>query len=276
MNLFQWFENRIETYPAGDPAQPPKSLLAFCLHYSDGAKKWLAFMAFTSGAIALAEVSLFGFVGSVVDWLGTADRSTFLANEGWKLAGMALFLLVLMPAFQLLGSFNIHQVLLGNLPQRIRWMAHRYLLRQSMTYFQDEFAGRIAAKLMQTALAVREVVMKVLDVVVYISLYFIGAVVLAASSDWRMAIPFLVWVVVYGILLRIYIPKLGKVSERQADARSMMTGRIVDSYTNIATVKLFATRAARKSYAREAMDDFLLRCTGRCGWSPFCTCRSLR
>lgn len=255
--MLRWFERRLDSYPAAEPQQPPRGLLAFCLHFSHGAKKWLAIMAVTAAAIATSEIVLFGFIGGVVDWLSAADRSTFLQTEGWKLALMAAFVLLAIPLIQLLGAQVIHQTLLGNFPQRIRWMAHRYLLRQSMSYFQDEFAGRIAAKLMQTALAVREVVMKILDMVVYVGFYFTGAVVLAAMSDWRLAMPFLVWLAIYIALLRHFVPRLGKVAEEQADARSVMTGRIVDSYTNIATVKLFSHSSREESYARDAMDGFL-------------------
>jgi ATP-binding cassette subfamily B multidrug efflux pump len=255
--MFRWFENRIEAYPQNDPVEPPKTLLAFCLHYSHGAKKWLAAMTLMGAGVAILEISLFGFMGSIVDWLGTADRETFLANEGWKLAGMAVLLLVVIPLLQFADTLVIHQTLLGNFPQRIRWMAHRYLIRQSMSYFQDEFAGRIGAKLMQTSLAVREVVMKVLDVTVYVAVYFTGAIVLAFMSDPWLAVPFIVWLVLYIFLLRHFIPRLGKVSELQADARSVMTGRIVDSYTNIATVKLFSHSKREESYARESMDGFL-------------------
>lgn len=255
--MLSWFEKRLNAYPLSEPSEPPKGLLAFCLHYSHGAKKWLAAMTILGAAIALLEIALFGFMGSIVDWLSAANPDTFLAEEGWKLAGMGVILLLVIPALQFVDAMIIHQTLLGNLPQRIRWMAHRYLIRQSMSYFQDEFAGRIGAKLMQTALAVREVVMKLLDVTVYVVVYFIGAVVLAAMSDLWLAVPFIVWLVAYIALLRYFIPRLGKISEAQADARSMMTGRIVDSYTNIATVKLFSHSRREEGYAREAMDGFL-------------------
>ncbi len=257
MSLFNWFETRLNPYPVGEPTEPPKDLVAFCLHYSQGAKKWLALMAVTSALIAVGEVMLFSFIGDVVNWLSSADRATFLATDGWKLAVMAAVAMVVLPGLVLVSSLVMHQTLLGNFPQRIRWMAHRYLLRQSMTYFQDEFAGRIAAKLMQTSLAVREVVMKILDMLVYVSVYFTGAVLLAASADWRLAIPFLVWLVLYIFLGRYLVPRIGKVSQKQADARSLMTGRIVDSYTNIATVKLFSHSSREESYAKEAMDQFL-------------------
>jgi ATP-binding cassette subfamily B multidrug efflux pump len=257
MGPFSWFEGRLNPYPLGEPQEPPKGLLAFCLHYSRGAKKWLALMAFTSAAIAVGEILLFSFIGDVVNWLSSADRTKFIETDGWRLVVMGAVILLVLPGLALLSALTIHQTLLGNFPQRIRWMAHRYLLRQSMTYFQDEFAGRIAAKLMQTALAVREVVMKILDMLVYVSVYFTGAVVLAASADWRLALPFLGWVVAYVALGRYLVPRIGRVSQAQADARSTMTGRIVDSYTNISTVKLFSHSSREEAYAREAMDDFL-------------------
>ena len=201
---------------------------------------------------------LFGFIGeSSTGWpMPTARRSS--QTEGWKLACMGAVVLLVVPPISAASARSIiHQTLLGNFPQRIRWMATATCIRQSMSYFQDEFAGRIAAKLMQTSLAVREVVMKLLDMLVYVVVYFAGAVVLAATSDWRLAVPFLVWLVGYVSLLRYFIPRLGKVAEAQADARSLMTGRIVDSYTNIATVKLFSHSHREEAYAKEAMDEFL-------------------
>src|SRR5690606_34422542 len=186
-----------------------------------------------------------------------ADPETFLATDGWKLALMGAMIVIILPGFALVSTLTMHQTLLGNFPQRIRWLSHRYLIRQSMSYFQDEFAGRIAAKLMQTSLAVREVMMKLLDAVVFVSVYFVGAVILAASSDVLMAIPFIAWLACYALMLHYYIPRLGKVAEQQADARSMMTGRIVDSYTNIATVKLFSHSSREEDHVRESMDGFL-------------------
>jgi ATP-binding cassette subfamily B multidrug efflux pump len=257
ISMLRWFERRLDPYPANEPSEPPKGLLAFCLYYSHGAKKWLALRAVTAGLIAAGEITLFGFIGDVVYWLAAADKTTFLATDGWKLALMGTFIAIVLPGLALISTMTMNQTLLGNFPQRIRWMSHRYLIRQSMSYFQDEFAGRIGAKLMQTSLAVREVVMKILDMLVYVVVYFTGAVVLAAATDWRLAVPFLVWLVAYVAMMRYFIPRMGKISQAQADARSSMTGRIVDSYTNIATVKLFSHSNREESYAREAMDEFL-------------------
>tara|TARA_B100000446_G_scaffold89364_1_gene84026 strand:+ start:1 stop:1527 length:1527 start_codon:yes stop_codon:yes gene_type:complete len=147
---------------------------------------------------------------------------------------------------------------MGNYPMRIRWLVHRYLLKQSMAFYQDEFAGRIATKLMQTALAVRECVIKLIDVLNYIAVYFIGTLVLVGMADWRLTLPMLAWLAGYILLMRHYIPVLGQVANVQADARSVMTGRIVDSYTNIQTVKLFSHAKRESDYAREGMNEFMV------------------
>ena len=255
--MLRWFEKRLDPYPAAPPAQPPRSLYAFCRHYTRGAEPWLALMALLTTAIAITEVSLYAFTGSIVDRLSSHTPATFLQAEGWNFALMAAVVLLVMPALNLLSALVIHQTLLGNFPMRIRWQVHRYLLRQSMGYFQDEFAGRISTKLMQTSLAVRETVIKLLDVGNYVIVYFGGALIVAASADWRLMLPFAGWIVAYSALLRYAIPRLNKVAQEQADARSTMTGRIVDSYTNIATVKLFSHSHREEDYARESMGEFL-------------------
>jgi len=255
--LFRWFERRLDPYPQVPVTQPPRSLYAFCRHYVRGTEPWLLLMALLSTAIAVTEVSLYAFTGSIVDRLSSHTPATFLAEEGWRFALMAVVVLVVMPGLNLLSSLVIHQTLLGNFPMRIRWRVHRYLLRQSMGYFQDEFAGRIATKLMQTALAVRETVLKLLDVGNYVVVYFGGALLVAASADWRLMLPFAGWLLAYVALLSYAIPRLNRVAQEQADARSTMTGRIVDSYSNIATVKLFSHSRREEAYARDAMEGFM-------------------
>ncbi|MGO4831059.1 ABC transporter ATP-binding protein, partial [Rhizobiaceae sp. 2RAB30] len=255
--MFRWFEKRLDPFPLEEPVEPPKTLVAFCLHYTKGAWPFIAVSATLTAIVAFAEVWMFGFLGSIVDWLSVQNRETFLQTEGWKLAGMALVVLVLLPSTVFLNSMINQQTLMGNYPMRIRWQVHRYLLKQSMTFYQDEFAGRIATKLMQTALAVRECVIKLIDVLNYVVVYFLGMLIIVGSSDWRLAMPLAIWLVCYVLLLRHFIPKLGKVSEEQADARSLMTGRVVDSYTNIQTVKLFSHARREASFAREGMGVFI-------------------
>lgn len=255
--MYRWFETLLAPFPAEQPVEPPRTLVAFCLHYTRGSWPMIAVSAVLTAIIALTEVWMFGFLGNIVDWLSAQSRETFLQNEGWKLAGMAFIVLVLLPAIVLVNSLINHQTLFANYPMRIRWQVHRYLLGQSMTFYQDEFAGRIATKLMQTALAVRECVIKLIDVLNYVVVYFLGVLILVGSADWRLAMPLVLWLVCYGALLYYFIPRLGKVSEEQADARSMMTGRVVDSYTNIQTVKLFSHARGEAAFARESMEGFL-------------------
>ncbi|MDR7191509.1 ABC transporter ATP-binding protein [Luteimonas terrae] len=255
--MLRWFENRIDPFPPSIPTQPPTTLFAFCMHYVRGSGRWLLLMAAFTALIAVAEVVLYAYVGSLVDRLASHTPETFMAAEGGRLVLMAVLVLIGLPLLTWFNTMVIHQTLLGNFPMRIRWNVHRYLLRQSMSYFQEEFAGRIATKLMQTSLAVRETVIKLLDVGNYVIVYFTGAIIVAAAADWRMMLPFIGWLLLYGALMWRFVPQLSRISEKQADARSVMTGRIVDSYTNIATVKLFSHSQREQAYAREAMDGFL-------------------
>lgn len=257
MLLFSWFERKLDPFPAAEPVEPPKTLVAFCLHYTRGAWPYILVDAVLVAAIAIAEVWMFGFLGRIVDWLSGQNRETFLQTEGWKLAGMAFIVLFALPGTVWLHSLLNQQTLMGNYPMRIRWQVHRYLLNQSMSFYQDEFAGRIATKLMQTALAVRECVIKVIDVLNYVIVYFLGMLLIVGSADWRLAAPLAVWLVGYILLLRYFIPRLGKVGEEQANARSVMTGRVVDSYSNIQTVKLFSHARREATFAREGMMGFL-------------------
>ncbi|MEQ1937965.1 ABC transporter ATP-binding protein [Mesorhizobium sp. CN5-321] len=255
--MFGWFEKRLDPFPVAEPVEPPRALLAFCWHFTRPAWPFVLLAAVLMALIAIIEVWMFGFLGHIVDWLSVQNRETFLQTEWWKLAGMALIVGVALPLLVALSSFNTYQTLFGNYPMRIRWQVHRYLLKQSMAFYQDEFAGRIATKLMQTALAVRETVIKFAEVLNYVMVYFLGMLVIVGSADWRLAAPMALWLAGYLLALRYFIPRLGKVSAAQADARSIMTGRIVDSYTNIQTVKLFSHGRRESDYAREGMAEFM-------------------
>lgn len=256
--MFRWFEQRLNPFPTDEPQEPPRTLLAFCLYFTRGSWLYLGIAAVLMAGIAITEVWLFSFLGNIVDWLSVQDRETFIQNEGLKLVGMGLVVLLLLPLMILSNSLVSHQTLMGNYPMRIRWLVHRYLLKQSMAFYQDEFAGRIATKLMQTALAVRECVIKVIDVLNYVVVYFLGTLLVVGIADWRLTLPMIAWMLGYVLLMRVYIPKMGRVAEQQADARSIMTGRIVDSYTNIQTVKLFSHSRRESTYAREGMDGFMV------------------
>ena len=256
--MFRFFEKRIDPYPAGEPATPPRKLFAFLLHYSRPLLPWLLLMSVLTGTISALEILFFDFMGELVDWLGKTDRAGFLAAHGSTLLWMATLVVVVYPLLVLVQSLVIHQTIFGNYPMIARWLSHRYLLRQSVSFFQDEFAGRISQKVMQTALAIRETVMKLMDVFVYVVVYFVGTVVLVGRADLRLILPLALWLVGYLIILYWFVPRLQRVSMAQSDARAQMTGRIVDSYTNIQTIKLFAHTMREQDYARDAMDEFMV------------------
>ncbi|MGF1866359.1 ABC transporter ATP-binding protein/permease [Enterovibrio norvegicus] len=255
--MYKLFERVTAAFPQSQTEQPPNSLLAFCRHYTKGFERPLIAMSILTALIAVAEVSLFGFMGQMVDWLTSQNPDTFLEQEGSTLIGMGLLVLVGMPLLVTVHSLVLHQSLLGNYPMSIRWLAHRYLLKQSISFYQNDFAGRIATKVMQTALSIRETVMKLLDVAVYISVYFTAMLIMVGQADIRLMIPLLIWLLAYICIQMYFVPRLKAVSTEQADARSLMTGRIVDSYTNIATVKLFSHTDRETEYAEEGMNTFL-------------------
>lgn len=255
--MFKKFEGFTQPFPDREPDQPPSGIFAFCRHYTKGFEVPLIIMSIMSTIVAIVEVSLFGAMGNLVDWLSTSNPETFWQDNQSELMFYGGLLLVVMPILVVIYSLLIHQTLLGNYPMSIRWLAHRYLLKQSLNFYQDDFAGRVATKVMQTSLAVRETVMKTMDVFVYVSVYFTSIVVLLAQADWRLMIPMVIWLCCYIAIQIYFVPKLKNVASEQADARSTMTGRIVDSYTNIATVKLFSHSKRETEYAEEGMNGFL-------------------
>jgi len=255
--MFRFFERQTNPYPESEPSPPPEGLYAFCRYYMRGMEWPLLLMTVLSALLAFLEVFLFGFLGQLVDWLNSHQPESFWQDEGGTLTLVGALLLVGLPLLVTLHSLIVHQVLLGNFPMSIRWLAHRYLLRQSLSFYQNDFAGRIATKVMQTSLAVRETVMKLLDVLVYVVVYFFSMLVLVGQSDIRLMLPLLGWLIGYCLLMWFFVPRLKQVSAVQADARSLMTGRVVDSYTNISTVKLFSHSQRESDYARESMDGFL-------------------
>jgi len=255
--MFGFFERLVDPFPKKAAQRPPDSVYQFCRHYSRGMEPWLLLMAFLTAITAISEALLFGILGQVVDWLSERNPETFIEQSGSTLIGMGIFMLILIPLSNAMRSLIVHQTLMGNFPMSVRWMAHRYLLNQSYGFFQTEFSGRIATKVMQTALAVRDTVMKLLDVMLFVAIYMVTALILVASADPRLCIPLIIWLFFYIIVQRYFVPKMKKIAMVQADARSLMTGRIVDSYTNIITLKLFSHSNRESAYIRDGMSEFL-------------------
>ena len=255
--IFEWLESSRDPFPAGAAQMPPDKLVPFIIHYTRPFWPLLLASSLLGSAIALIEVSLFAVLGGLVNWLSSSDPQVFFAEHGSRLVLLGGLVLIVLPLLKFFYEACVHQGLMGNFAMRTRWQAHRYVLRQSLGFFQDDFAGRVATKIMQTSVSVRQVVMIMAEVLVYVSVYFIGAVIAFAATDLRLAAPMLLWLIGYITAVRYFIPRLRDISAEQADARSTMTGRIVDSYTNIQTVKMFAHAEREDLYARDSMDTFL-------------------
>ena len=255
--MFGFFERLVDPFPAQKPQRPPRGIYEFCRYYTRGMEPWLLLMAGLTAITAIAEAMLFAILGQVVDWLASSDPATFIQESWVQLVVMSLFVLLFIPLTTALQSLVVHQTLMGNFPMAVRWNAHRYLLDQSYGFFQNEFSGRIATKVMQTALAVRDTVMKLLNVLLFVVIYMITALVLVASADIRLCLPIVIWLGFYILVQRYFVPKMKNIAMLQADARSLMTGRIVDSYTNIITLKLFSHSSRESDYVRDGMSEFL-------------------
>ncbi|HHF4335301.1 ABC transporter ATP-binding protein [Haemophilus influenzae] len=255
--IFSWFENRLNPYPESNPTTPKKGLFRFIWSSITGMKGWILLLAILTVGTGVMEAVLFQFMGTLVDWLGTFTPEKLWQEKGHLLIGMAALLLISI-VWGFLASTVHLQTLQGVFPMRLRWNFHRLMLGQSLSFYQDEFAGRVSAKVMQTALAVRDTVLTLADMFVYVLVYFItSGVVLVALDSWFL-LPFITWIILFGLILRTLIPKLSKTAQRQADARSLMTGRITDAYSNIATVKLFSHGSREATYAKRSMQDFMV------------------
>ncbi|ALQ50195.1 ABC transporter ATP-binding protein [Nitrosomonas ureae] len=255
--MFGFFERLINPYPPEHPIEPPQGLYQFCRHYTQGIEPYLVLLAILTTCLAISEAMLYSVLGRMVDWLAEKRTGNFLEEEWPTLLGMSVFILVVIPLLVLLHSLVIHQTLMGNFPMRVRWMSHRYLLNQSYAFFQHEFSGRIATKVMQTALSVRETVLKLIDVMLFVSVYLTTTLFLVINADPVLCLPLLVWLVLYIVILSYFVPRLKRISTLQADARALMTGRIVDSYTNILTLKLFSRSQRESAYAQAGMEEFM-------------------
>ena len=254
--MLRWFERLLNPFPPKEASLPPKGLFSFLWACTQGSRRYLALLALLSAGVAIYEAWLFAFLGQVVDLL-TAWQVGEPASDSVR-AALWMVSIVLLASIVLVALRTMvqHQVLAINLPLLLRWDFHRLMLRQSLSFFADEFAGRVTAKVMQTALAVREVLLTFIEIALGIGVYFITIILLAGGFDTRLMLPFICWIVLYGLAMLFFVPRLGKVGKEQAHARSSMTGRVTDAYTNITTVKLFSHTRREAWFARAAMEDF--------------------
>jgi ATP-binding cassette, subfamily B, multidrug efflux pump len=254
--MFKWFQKLANPFPEQLISTPPENFWAFAWGCTQGLRPYLLGMTIFTAFIAAFEALLFAMMGKIVDWLSSIPQQMLWEYYTTHLYAIAA-VLILSTVFILMQTLFKHQTLAANFPMRMRWNFHRLMLNQSMSFYQDEFAGRVAAKVMQTALAVRDVWFIVADIMVYVVVYFGSMVGIVAYFNSLIAIPFLLWLAAYVASLSYFVPRLSKTSQMQADARSLMTGRITDAYTNISTVKLFSHAGREGAYAKDAMHEFI-------------------
>ena len=254
--MFSYFEKLVAPYPDAPPPPLPRGFFAFLWACARGVRRYIAAMTLFTAVIGVFEALLFSMLGRIVDWLAKVEPSRL-----WTLQRTHLLLLgaVLAGSVVLIGLQSLlkQQALAGNFAMRLRWNFHRNMLAQSLSFYHDEFAGRVAAKLMQTALAVRDTWMILADILVFVIIYFVTIALVVGNFHIGLLVPFMSWLVIYLVAMAYFVPRLGAVAMAQADARSMMTGRITDAYTNITTVKLFSHTQREANYVQKAMAEFL-------------------
>ena len=255
--IWRWFESLVPPFPSDDPGPPPGGFFAFIRFYTRGLWKFLIAIAVLNATLAAGEALFFVCMGRIVDWTASSSSATFLEDYGGRLIAMLLVAGVILPVVTILHSLLLHQTVSGNYPMQVRWQTHRYMLGQSLAFFTDEFAGRVANKIMQTAMAVRTSVLKLIDVMVHIGVYIAMMLWMLSRADPLLCIPLGAWLVFYSLSIYIFVPRLRRAAQDQSDKRSDMVGRIVDSYVNIPTVKLFGGKGREARYARESMERFL-------------------
>ncbi|WP_436638491.1 ABC transporter ATP-binding protein [Microbaculum sp. FT89] len=253
--MFARFESFIDPLSVGRDKRPPDQLVAFIWFYTRQAWKTLAVLVVVAGAVALVEVSLFAFVGQIIDLLKTVAPGDLFAEYGPTLLWMAAVVVLLRPLVFGLHLLLVHQAVEPALMNLVRWQTHRYVLRQSLGFFQNDFAGRLANKIIQTGPALRQAVVSLIDAIWYVVVYTGSALILFADADVRLTIPLALWIAAYVLVLATFVPRVKDNATIMSEARSTLTGRIVDSYTNVMTVKLFAHAEREDDYAREAIVD---------------------
>ncbi|MDF2642808.1 MAG: transporter ATP-binding protein/permease [Pseudomonas sp.] len=253
--LYRRFEQLIDIFRDAPTASPPSTVFAFYLYYLR--QVWPSFLALlVVGLIgALIEVALFSYLSRIIDLVQSTPAKDFFSLHGSELIWMVVVILILRPVFVGLHDLLVHQTIAPGMTNLIRWQNHSYVLKQSINFFQNDFAGRIAQRIMQTGNSLRDSAVQAVDALWHVLIYSISAMVLFAEADWRLMIPLGTWILAFILALMYFVPRVKERSVVSSDARSKLMGRIVDGYTNITTLKLFAHTNHEQQYAREAMHD---------------------
>ncbi|GLQ28287.1 ABC transporter ATP-binding protein [Sulfitobacter pacificus] len=253
--MFRFFENLVDPYTSyTEKDSPPRKLWPFLRDYCAPFKGVFILTGIMSIVVAAIEIGLIYYMGRIVDLLGT-DPAEMWGTYGVELLLLAGFVLIIRPLMQGLDVALLNNAILPNFGTLIRWRAHKQVLRQSVGWFENDFAGRIANRIMQTPPAAGEVVFQTFDAISYALAYMVGAAILLLASDWRLMLPLLGWMALYGGLIRWTVRSVGPASKAASDARSQVTGRVVDAYTNIHSVKMFAHHDLEVDFAKEAIEN---------------------
>lgn len=254
--MFRFFEELVDPYtPYQETDTPPKRLFPFLRAYAEPFRAVFWVTGALSVIVAAVEIWLISYLGRLIDILQSGTPSEVWADSGTELILVALFILTLRPAVHVLQVMLLNNTILPNFGTLVRWRAHRHVLRQSVGWFEDDFAGRIANRIMQTPPAAGEVVFQLFDAITFAIAYIIGAIILLGDADMRLILPLLVWLIPYLFLLAWVVRRIGPASEASSNARSVVTGRVVDSYTNIHSVKMFAHHDSEIAYAKDAIEN---------------------
>ncbi len=240
--------------PFPEAAMPPDATGRFIWHYLKPIRLWLAVLLAVSIAVGILESGLYLLIGWFVNLLSSTPPERLLAEQGGTLALVAAVILLVRPVLLFAHEVISNQVIAAPATTLIRWRTHLYTLGHAVAYFQGDFAGRIANRITQTGPAIRDIAITLLDTLVYVAVFAVAALGLFGSISLWLAAPMAVWIVAYGVLLRVFVPRAQTRSLANADARSVMVGRVVDSYTNILTVKLFARGADERAAVRDALE----------------------
>ncbi|WP_338524061.1 ABC transporter ATP-binding protein [Pseudomonas batumici] len=251
--FFRRFEALVDIFKPAPDTAPPNDMRRFYAHYLRQVWPLLIVLLGTGFAVALTEVALFNFLGKIVDLVQATPSAEFFQRHSGQLLWMALVALILYPLFIGLQNLMVKQAISPGLTSLIRWQSHRYVFRQSLGFFHNDFAGRIANRIMQTGDSLSDSVLSTVAALWYVCIYAASVLLLFAEADWRLTIPLLVWMACYIGALRYFVPRLTQRSEQAAEASSELMGRIIDGYTNIATLKLFAHSRFEEDYVREAL-----------------------
>lgn len=252
--MFRFFENLVDPFtPYEETDHPPQRLWPFLRGYSRPFKRVFWATGIASVINAAVEIWLLFYMGRLVDILSNSSPEEVWSTNGLKLILVAIFILTLRPMFHILQMGLLNNAILPNFATLVRWRAHRHVLRQSVGWFENDFAGRIANRVMQAPPAAGEVVFQLFDAIAFSLAFVIGAGVMLVDADVQLIIPLLFWLVPYVFLLRWVVKRVGPASEASSNARSALTGRVVDSYSNIHSVKMFAHDDHELNYAKEAI-----------------------